>query len=184
MFRCFISLLSTVLLACAADPHHQATPSLDPPRFTWSPQQGYVFAEGSCGTDDQTLGWMSPPNPTRLREARIVMFARGDQWRAQFKETTAHFIARWMALKGRQVIVVPGDHGRLKDDPIHVPVPEVTPFQSGSFQEAMYLQGYAGGYMDGQNLRQSTNCPVAGARGDGWREGWTVAKRRKSQIPE
>jgi hypothetical protein len=146
-----------------------------PPRFTWSPPQGFLFVEGNCGSDDQTLGWMAPIAPKVPKDAKLIMFTNGESWMTRFEEACKHFITRWTALKGREVVVVPGDYGRLKDDPILVRVPKSTPFAAGTFEEAIYLQGYAGGYMDQQNLRQSTEAPVTGARGQGWCAGWAAA---------
>jgi hypothetical protein len=121
------------------------------------------------------LGWMASANPTSLREARLIMFSDGKNWRAHFHEATNHFIARWTELKNREVVVVAGDHGRAKDDAVPVRVPETTPFAVGTFEEAMFLQGYAGGFMDRKNLRQSTTAPVDGPRGMGWEAGWAAA---------
>jgi len=148
-----------------------------PPRFTWSPPHGYVFVEGSCGTDDQTLGWMAPVGPKTLREAKLIMFSHGESWRTQFAETSGHFVERWMKLKGKEVVVVPGDPGRPKNAAVGVRVLRMTPYEEGTLEEAMYLQGYAGGYMDFVNLSPWSSAPIGGPRGEGWAVGWVAAKR-------
>ena len=173
-----ITLLALPLAAAAQAPAHSTN---EPPRqFTWSPPLGYVFVEGNCGERDSILAWMSPANPTSIREAQLVRFSSkkdGEDWQPDFQKVTGHFIERWTALQGRSVIVVPGNGGRKRDDPVEVRIPDRSPFPPGTFSEATYLQGYAGGYMDFVNGGPVTAPPLTAARTQGWIAGWTAAKQ-------
>lgn len=151
-----------------------------PPRFIWSPPLGYVFVEGNCGERDSILAWMSPPNPKSIREAQLVRFSTnkdGENWLPDFQLVTRHFIERWTAVKGRTVFVVPGNGNYERDNVIEVKLPLSTPYKTNSFNEATFLQGYAGGFMAAANGAKPAPPKLTAARPEGWTSGWKAGKR-------